>query len=349
MPNIFFKIKKHRHFLTFILLFAYVKTVQERFSYRGEFNAYLFTPEAAVAELFAACILFLIIRFLLSKWQKQEPIEIKKLAYIFTASIIIYYAVMVILGLIIAFLFDTFERNFNSTTLILNAFSYVLNALIYGGFYLTYYYYRNNKAQQESLAKYNQALAESKIMQLKNQINPHFLFNNLNVLDQLIEEDKTTASHFLNDFADLYRMVLEVSDKKIIALNEEIAFAKKYFNLIKRKFGAAYSLEIDSRTTEGYIVPMTMQLLLENVMKHNIGTQQNPVKIKVKVDTNITVVNTLKPKAYSQLSSGKALNNLKAQYDLLSNQKIDILSDKTTFTVIIPLIKKPQDDKSTTD
>jgi LytS/YehU family sensor histidine kinase len=186
------------------------------------------------------------------------------------------------------------------------------------------------------LNKYNQALAESKIIQLKNQINPHFLFNNLNVLDQLIEEDKNTASDFLNNFAELYRVVLEVSDKKLIPLKEEIAFAKKYFYLMQQKYGNAYKLVFNIQKEEGFIVPMTLQLLIENAIKHNIGSSQNPVVIEVDCKNKIKISNTLKPKQKIDLKSGKALKNLKTQYMLLSNQKINILKDENTFTVTIP-------------
>lgn len=340
MQKIFSKIKPHRYFLSFILLFAYVQTVQERFSYRKIFDSLNFTPEAAIAQFFSACVLFVIIRLLIKKWQKSAVIDIKKLVYIFITSIVIYYSVMLFLGIITAVVFDTFERNFNTTTLILNSFMYALNGLIYGSFYLTYFYYRRNKSQQEKLTKYNQALAESKIIQLKSQINPHFLFNNLNVLDQLIEEDKATASDFLNNFAELYRVVLEVSDKKLIPLEEEIAFAKKYFYLIQQKFGNAYILEFNILDNEGYIVPMTLQLLIENVIKHNIGTEENPVKIEIKSVDSIKISNTLKPKLNTPLTSGKALNNLKTQYKLLSNEKVHITKDESIFLVTIPLIKE---------
>ncbi len=336
MQKILSQINQHRYFLSFILLFAYVQTVQERFSYRKVFDALNFTPEAAIAQFLSACILFLIIRLLIKKWQKSDSFEIRKLTYILITSVLIYYGVMLFLGLITALIFNTFERNFNTTTLIISSFMNALNALIYGSFYLTYFYYRRNKLQQDKLNKYNQALAESKIIQLKNQINPHFLFNNLNVLDQLIEEDKNTASDFLNNFAELYRVVLEVSDKKLIPLKEEIAFAKKYFYLMQQKYGNAYKLVFNIQKEEGFIVPMTLQLLIENAIKHNIGSSQNPVVIEVDCKNKIKISNTLKPKQKIDLKSGKALKNLKTQYMLLSNQKINILKDENTFTVTIP-------------
>lgn len=339
MQNILSIISQHRYFLSFIFLFAYVQTVQERFSYRNVFDSLNFTPEAAVAQFFSACILFLIIRLLINKWQKPDSIAIKEIVYIFIISIIIYYVVMFTLGLLTAFIFNTYERNFNTNTLIISSFMHVLNALIYGSFYLTYFYYRRNNEQLEKLNRFNQALAESKIIQLKKQMNPHFLFNNLNVLDQLIEEDKNKASDFLNNFAELYRVVLEVSDKKLIPIKEEIAFVKKYFYLIQQKFGNAYTLDFDIIDKEGFIVPMTLQLLIENAIKHNIGTETNPIKIELKSEGCIKVSNTLKPKLNTPLTSGKALNNLRTQYRLLSNEDIQIMEDESTFSVIIPIIK----------
>ncbi|NHM02128.1 sensor histidine kinase [Flavobacterium difficile] len=339
MQKIIFKIKGHRYFLLFILLFSYFESIQGRLSYERSFTVYLFTPEAAIVQLLSACILFLIIRFLIVKWQISGIIKIKSIVFILITSVLIYFIVMLLLGLFVALIFNTLERNFNTTTLILSSFKNVLDALIYGSFYMTYFYYNRNKWHQKEISRYNQALSESKIMQLKSQINPHFLFNNLNILDQLIEEDKVVASDFLNNFAELYRIVLEVSDKKLIKLEEEIEFANLYFQLIKQKFGNAFVLEFNIKNNVGYIVPMTLQLLIENVIKHNKATEQNPIKIDINIDDKITVTNSFRPKSPSQFSSGKALKNLNVQYEILSNQKIHIVQDEATFLVNIPIIK----------
>lgn len=344
MKNILTGARRHRYFLLFIFLFAYVQSVQVRFMTSHEINLLTFTPEAAVVQLVNACILFSIMRYLSSKWPTPNVPEFKHLLGIFVSSIGLYFVTMQVSGLIIAGLFGTFERNFNYNTLIHSSFGYFLNALIYGSFYLSYAYYRRNKQHQEQLKNYDRALAESKILQLKNQINPHFLFNNLNVLDQLIEEDKTQASDFLNNFAELYRYVLQVSDQKLIALSREITFARQYFNLIRYKFGDAYQLEFDIKNSEGYIVPMTLQLLIENAIKHNVGSEAQPVVIHVKIDHKILVCNNLQPRPNSVFASGKALNNLKDQYHLLSRQQIGIYRDASVFSVEIPLIDTQNDD-----
>ncbi len=344
MKNALSAVRRHQYFLWFIFLFAYVQSVQVRFMTNHDINALTFTPEAAVVQWGNACILFAIMRYLSSKWPTSSVPEFKHLLGIFTSSIGLYFVAMQALGLLIAGLFGTFERNFNANTLMHSSFGYFLNALIYGSFYLSYAYYRRNKQHQEQLKNYDRALAESKIMQLKNQINPHFLFNNLNVLDQLIEEDKTQASDFLNNFAELYRFVLQVSDQKLIALSQEITFARHYFNLIRYKFGDAYQLEFDINNSEGYIVPMTIQLLIENAIKHNMGSAEQPVVIRVKIDRNVLVFNNLQPKLNPAFTSGKALNNLKDQYHLLSRQQIVIRRDASVFAVEIPLINTLNND-----
>ncbi|MCG7860633.1 histidine kinase, partial [Flavihumibacter sediminis] len=94
--------------------------------------------------------------------------------------------------------------------------TYLLDGFIYGSFFLAYTYYKKNKKQSAQLADYNKALYDSRMTQLKAQLNPHFLFNNLNVLDQLIYEDKERASEFLNEFADIYRYVLQADNQKIV-------------------------------------------------------------------------------------------------------------------------------------
>ena len=213
-----------------------------------------------------------------------------------------------------------------------------MDAFIYGSFFLAYYYYRKYKKNQVEIANYNQALAETKINQLKAQLNPHFLFNNLNVLDQLIEEDKYQASEFLNEFAEIYRYVLQVSDQKIISIGEELAFVQKYFNLMKHKYRDAYVLEIESETLHGNIVPLTLQLLLENALQHNLGKKSAPITIRISIANAVTVSNNSIPKLHTKATSGRALTNLKEQYGLLSKSPVEIIRSETSFSVSVPIL-----------
>ena len=339
MTNILKKIRRHRFFLLFVLLFAYAQSVQIRIWTRGELNGYIFTPEAAVASLITACILFFILDYFIRHWQKTKQFGAGDALKIFGTSLLVYWATMQIAGFTLSLLFNTVERNFNRQTFMLSTFSDLMDGFIYGSFFLAYRYYNASKKHQEQLIVYNQALSESKINQLKNQLNPHFLFNNLNILDQLIEEDKSKASDFLNEFAEIYRYVLQASDKKLVPLHEELSFAEHYFNFIQHKYGNAYQLTIESQNTNGLIVPLTLQLLIENAVQHNLGTETNPVYIKIREDKNLFISNNLISKRNIKPTSGRALKNLKEQYKLLANHPVEIQKSDKVFSVIIPIIQ----------
>ena len=338
MENIREKIKQNRFFLLFVMLFAYAQSVQGRIWVGGEINWYTFTPDAAAAKLISTLILIAIISFFLKRRKPSELFRANEALKIFATSLVTYLLVMKAIGFFVALLFNNIERNFNSETFFLSTFLDLMDGFIYGSFFLAYHYYRKNKSHQEQLATYNQALSLNKINQLKAQLNPHFLFNNLNVLDQLIEEDKHIASHFLNEFAEIYRYVLEVSDKHLVAINEELVFAEKYFSLMKHKYGNAYLLEVDVLNTKGNIVPLTLQLLIENALQHNLGTIEKPIHIKISLNQNLTVSNNIIPKRRAKLSEASALNNLKQQYALLSNEQIDIKKTDSSFSITIPII-----------
>ncbi|MFN3666857.1 MAG: sensor histidine kinase [Sediminibacterium sp.] len=331
----------NRHFLLFILLFAYVQSVYMRIVNWQEINAYTFTPEAALSSLLKAGVLFMIIIYYIKKWQKSDVFSAKEVLKIFGSSLMTYLLAMKIIGFFIALIFDTVERNFNQETFILSMFSDFLDGFIYGSFFLAYYYYNKNKKHQHQLTNYLQALSESKIYQLKSQLNPHFLFNNLNVLDQLIEEDKHKASDFLNEFAEIYRYVLQTSDKKLISLREELAFAAQYFRLIQHKYGNAYQMIIEIKNDNGYIVPLTLQLLIENAVQHNLGTAENPVFININVAENICTSNNINRKRNTKPTHGRALNNVKEQYKLLTHKPVETQLSDNVFSVIIPIIHTP--------
>lgn len=333
------KLYQHRYFLLFIILFGYVQSVYMRITVQQEINAYIFTPEAAVFTLIKAGMLYAIILFFIRKWLKSIVFSTKDLLVVFGSSLITYLIGMKVIGFLIALVFGTVVRNFNQETFVFTLFSDFLDGFIYGSFFLAYYYFKKNSYHQQQLATYHQALADSRIHQLKSQLNPHFLFNNLNILDQLIEEDKHKASEFLNEFAEIYRYVLQASDKKLVSLNEELAFAERYFRLIGQKFGNAYQMQIGGRNSSGYIVPLTLQLLIENAVHHNLGTEENPVIIAIDINETILTTNTVNLKKNIKPSNGQALKNLKEQYRLLTEKPIEIQHSLTTFSVSIPLIK----------
>lgn len=340
MKNTITKVYENRYFLLFILLFAYVQSIYTRIAIRREIDIYIFTPEAALATLCGACILFFIILFFIRHWQQSDSFSTKTMLKVFGLSLITYFLSMQIIGFVIAFTFDKIAQNFTQKAIVISIFSDFLDGIIYGSFFLAYYYYNNSKKNIQKLALYNQALADTKINQLKAQLNPHFLFNNLNALDELIDEDKNKASIFLHEFADIYRYVLQISDKDLVTIDEELAFANQYFKLIQYKYGNAYLLTIKKTNIHGFIAPLTLQLLLENAIQHNLGTTKEPIHIRITINHNINVLNTVNIKRNSKTTSGRALKNLQQQYVLLSDKMIEINQTEKEFSVEVPIIYK---------
>lgn len=320
------------------MLFAYVQSIYVRISDMGEINAYTFTPEALFLSWYQVGTLYIIIDTLIKKWQKPDFFSTKEMLKIFGSSLVIYLVVMKIIGFLVSFSFGTIDRNFNQKTFIFTMVSDFLNGFIYGSFILAYYFYHKSKKHQQKLAVYHQALSENRIHQLKAQLNPHFLFNNLNILDQLIEEDKNKASVFLNEFAEIYRYVLQSSERKIISLKEEMNFIEQYFRLIQYKYGKAYQMIINSKNNNGYIAPLTLQLLIENAVYHNLGTEECPVLITINITENIKVINNVNLKRNKKTTNRCALKNLKEQYKLLANEPVEIYQSDNAFSVIIPII-----------
>lgn len=339
MRKLFNGLHLDRYFLGFVLLFAYAQSIQTRMLVRGEVNIFVFTPESALVQLLSACMLFLIMGALINRYKQAGHLNFSGAIKVFGWSLLCFMIVSNLAGLFLSLAFDTFERNFNPVALRNDNIQNTLNVCIYGSFFLAYYFHRSNKKDTEQLALYNQAMSESRIAQLKAQLNPHFLFNNLNVLDQLIEEDKDKASGFLNDFAELYRYVLQASDKKLVPLEDELFFAQSYFRIMQHKYGPGYRLEVSEKAEiQGFIPPLTLQLLLENAIEHNLGTTQEPVCIRVELGLRIAVSNNIIVKTKPKPFGGRSLRNLKEQYNLLSNENIDVLCSEKQFSISLPVI-----------
>ncbi|GCE36040.1 hypothetical protein SPFL3102_03914 [Sporomusaceae bacterium FL31] len=131
---------------------------------------------------------------------------------------------------------------------------------------------------------------------------------------------------------------MQVSDKKLVEIDEELAFVKKYSKLIQHKYGKSYQLEIKNNQSQGFIVPLSLQLLLENAIQHNLGTETNPVFITISIDEDLTVSNNSIQKRNTKSPSGKALKNLDEQYFLLTKGQIKIKNFDNQFSVTLPII-----------
>ena len=209
-------------------------------------------------------------------------------------------------------------------------------------FHLVYFYnkYQQNKIKEQKVIA---GTASAKFDALKNQLDPHFLFNSLNVLTSLIEENPENAQKFTTSLSKVYRYVLEQKNKELVSVDEELEFAKTYMLLLKMRFEDSIVFDIPEKANnpESKVVPLSLQLLLENAVKHNTVTSNKPLHIKIYEDGDSLVVeNNLQAKQIVKKSSGVGLNNIMQRYDLLTNKKININKEANRFTVAIPMLTK---------
>lgn len=211
-------------------------------------------------------------------------------------------------------------------------------------FFHAFYFY---KALQEKRVKQQKVIAGTATAQfdaLKNQLDPHFLFNSLNVLTSLIDENPKAAQQFTTALSKIYRYVLEQKNKDLVSVEEELAFAKTYISLLRMRFEDSIFFEIPDHLSnpEAKLVPLSLQLLLENTVKHNVVSSSNPLKIKIYEKNNSLVIeNNLQPKeTLGKKGSGVGLRNIQQRYSILSSREVIIKKNQEAFIVKLPLLTK---------
>ena len=209
-------------------------------------------------------------------------------------------------------------------------------------FHLVYFY----KALQEKKVKEQKIIAgtaSAKFDALKNQLDPHFLFNSLNVLASLIDENPDQAQRFTTALSKIYRYVLEQKDKELVSVKEELAFASTYMKLLKMRFENSIYFEIPEELSneEAKVVPLSLQLLLENTIKHNIVSEDRPLKIRIfEENGNLVVENNFQKKEVLGNRKGVGLQNIVNRYNVVTERKVLIEQTKDIFRVKLPILTK---------
>jgi len=188
------------------------------------------------------------------------------------------------------------------------------------------------KAKQESI----KANYES----LKNQVNPHFLFNSLNALTSLVYEDQDKAAKFIKQLSEVYRYVLDSRNKEVVSIAEELQFLDSYLFLQQIRFGDKLRIKNELKEHGGSLPPLALQMLVENAIKHNIVSHEQPLTIHLyESDRKLVVRNNLQTKnTLGEASSGVGLENIRKRYEFLSDEKVEVENDKETFAVKLPIL-----------
>lgn len=191
--------------------------------------------------------------------------------------------------------------------------------------------------EQKLIAKSANAQFES----LKNQLDPHFLFNSLNVLSSLIDENPRQAQKFTASMSKIYRYVLEQKDKELVTVEDELEFAKTYCELLKTRFEDSVDFVFDVKKEDyrRFVVPLSLQLLLENCIKHNFATSSKPLIIKIYSENdNLCIENNLQVREQIKESSGIGLANIVQRYALLTKKNVFIEKSEDYFKVKLPIL-----------
>ena len=219
----------------------------------------------------------------------------------------------------------------------------LLFTMVISLFFHLLYFYKALQEQKVTEQKIIAGTASAKFESLKNQIDPHFLFNSLNVLTSLIEENPEQAQKFTTSLSKIYRYVLEQKDKELVSLEEELTFAGTYMKLLKMRFENSIFFEIPDRLSseEAKVVPLSLQLLLENTIKHNVVSEHRPLRISIyESDGYLVIENNFQKKEVLHKRRGVGLQNIADRYSLVTRREVIVEENPEHFIVKLPVLTK---------
>lgn len=333
--------------LYFVVLLLYVLLSELIYSLLG----FLFFPQNFYYNLHQAMINFGIIfyiNFLLERWlDTSYPwSENPGKRFLLQSAILAFGSPLLIalLGLTMIYLWVSI---FNPIIFIqwrLIFINYLIAAFVlHTNVAVSFARYFIEQWQQSKIQKatFDKEKAQFNLELLRNQINPHFLFNNLNTLSALIYDDQDKASGFVRMLSRVYRNILEYRNKETVSLEEELSFFENYMELLSIRFKdmIKVDLQINPGQLKKRMIPLTLQLLIENAIKHNVVSKQEPLEIKIQtLNDSLRVSNPIRKKESLDYSSGLGLKIISNRYAFLSERPFKIVDDGQYFTLEIPLL-----------
>lgn len=252
----------------------------------------------------------------------------------------LFFALMLMFVLVCAQQYLFSYSNFWPNVLMLE----VKGILIYLAFFMFINFFYESYLNQQVGIELERAKSENLLAQfelLRQQVNPHFLFNSLNTLKYMVESNDKQAVNFILKLSDIYRFTLESRKMDLIRLSEELKILDSYMYLLKARFedGIDLSININRTNLSTLIPPFTLQLLIENCIKHNIVSLDHPLHISLYSEDHFIVVeNKLQPKKVAEVSTGLGLQNINNRYIQFLQKKIEVIPNDTFFTVKLPVI-----------
>ncbi|MBL7749543.1 MAG: histidine kinase [Chitinophagaceae bacterium] len=235
----------------------------------------------------------------------------------------------------------TWEQNWNPLKLniiyatLINLFLHLVNAILF--------FFREYRRQWSEAEELRRNSEQAQVQLIKSQINPHFLFNNLNVLSGMVIKNNPEANHFIEEFSKVYRYILNNQEKELVPLSSELEFIQPYIFLLRTRFenSLQVSINIPEHYKNCHVVPASLQMLIENAIKHNIVSSQRPLHIDIHANGNQTLIvsNNLQPRqAVEEPSTRIGLQNIMKRYELISGRNVVVKKTDGVFEVTLPLL-----------
>ena len=319
------------------------------------FNIYLLDGDRLFAVAVDPLPLFVLIMFLtlsvwfanrlIEKWLSDITLKMHPLILQFSISVLAVLALAFLssqlTGLILGGPFSFSGQNFLLSAAFASRINLFLNSIN-----AIFFFSEKLKEKAIEAEKLKTLTSDARLHSVNSQLNPHFFFNSLSTLSVLIHQDPNAADRYLQKLSEIYRYILKNKNNELIPLAEEIEFLKKYLELLSIRFedSLRFTLDFSQSSLEKHIPPAVLQLLVENVVKHNYFTKKEPLEVALTSDGFIlTISNRKQPKEVVEFSSGIGLQNISDRYRFLGSE-IRIENEADRFMVELPLI----DDKKLT-
>lgn len=271
-------------------------------------------------------------------WEKKPGMRLLAhlpTMFVFSAGVI-YLAMLA---------FNTFLCNFpeemRDRFMIVAIIIGVLISLILLSVEVSAQFFGNWKRSLVEVEKYKAESLQAQLQNLKDQINPHFLFNNMSVLSSLVYKDQDKAVDFINQLSKVYRYLLDTRSSELVSLKEELLFIQSYTYLLQIRFdkNLIFNITIPEEKKSNLIPPMALQILIENAIKHNEISSELPLTVEIKITNNkLEVRNNLQLRSDNEISSKTGLRNIRDRYKFFTEQAVEVMETNEFFTVKLPLL-----------
>lgn len=339
----FFNNKYRYWFILALSVYTYINTVICKVYEYFQLNVEWYLALASIIIItFFAWEFSRIIHPFFRKFIPEEQKSIRQHVYFFAAGLAGSLSLTALTVILFEQLIDHIPIHFNTPLKLTLTYTSLITLLFHLLHVIVFYMqqYKSKQLEAEELLRIN---AQAQLQTIKSQVNPHFLFNNLNVLSTLVLQNNRDANHFIDAFSKVYQYILQTQDQELVELEKELSFLQPYMYLLQKRFpeGILITTDIDERWKKSFVVPASLQMLVENAIKHNIISAQKPLMIKLHANgtPELEVSNNLQLKMNREASSSIGLNNINKRYELITGKQIRVLDGPDYFRVSIPLIE----------